>query len=188
MSPEKENTMVTLSNTSTPAGLVGADVGRLERMIQLNVTAVMQLAAAASTAFAAHRRGTIVNLSSVLALAPELFDGTYSGTKAFVLNLSQSMREELKDRGVRVQAVLPGAVRTEIWAKAGSDISSFPASAVMEADELVDAALAGLDQGEAVTIPSLPDAADWQAFIAARRHLQPNLSRDHAAARYQAAA
>jgi len=180
--------LVNNAGTSTPAGLIGADVDRLERMIQLNVIAVMRLAAAASTAFAARRQGAIVNLSSVLALAPELFDGTYGGTKAFVLNLSQSMQEELKDRGVRVQAVLPGAVRTEIWEHGGSDISSFPASMVMEADELVDAALAGLDQGEAVTIPSLPDTADWEAFIAARRYLQPNLSRDHAAVRYQAVA
>ncbi len=40
----------------------------------------------------------------------------------------------------------------------------------------MDAALAGLDQGEFVTIPSLPDAADWDAYEAARQKLIPNLS------------
>ena len=52
------------------------------------------------------------------------------------------------------------------------------------ARDLVAAALAGLDAGEVVTIPSLPDPADWQAFEAARFHLGPNLSRRVPAARY----
>jgi uncharacterized protein len=44
---------------------------------------------------------------------------------------------------------------------------------VMNADEMVDAALAGFDQGEFITIPSLPDLADWDAYEAARQHLNP---------------
>jgi short-subunit dehydrogenase len=58
----------------------------------------------------------------------------------------------------------------------------------MRADDMVDAALAGLDQGELVTIPALPDAADWQAYEAARQKLVPNLSHRVPAARYRAAA
>ena len=50
---------------------------------------------------------------------------------------------------------------------------------------MVDAALAGFDRGELVTIPSLPDPADWAAFQAARLALAPNLSRNHAAERYR---
>ena len=57
----------------------------------------------------------------------------------------------------------------------------------MEVDEMVDAALARLDQGELITIPSLSDAADWEAFTAARLALGPNLSRDHPAERYRPA-
>jgi hypothetical protein len=52
---------------------------------------------------------------------------------------------------------------------------------------MVDAALAGLDQGELVTIPSLPDPAGWNAVITARMALGPNLSSNHAAERYQVA-
>jgi uncharacterized protein len=51
---------------------------------------------------------------------------------------------------------------------------------------MVDAALAGLDQGELITVPSLPDAADWQAYEAARQKLIPNLSRSVPASRYRA--
>ena len=65
------------------------------------------------------------------------------------------------------------------------DGSQLPPEMIMEVGEMVDAALAGFDQGELVTIPSLPDAADWQAFVAARSALGPNLSRNHAAPRYK---
>jgi short-subunit dehydrogenase len=84
-----------------------------------------------------------------------------------------------------VQAVPPGATRTAIWEKAGVDTEQFPAGMLMGVEEMVDAALAGLDQGEAVTIPSLPDAAEWDRFNAARLALGPNLSRDRAAGRYR---
>lgn len=165
--------------------LVELDPDTIEAMIELNVIAVSRIAAAAARSFAARKHGVIINIASVLALAPELFNGVYSGTKAFVLNLSQSMQQELAASGVRVQAVLPGATRTEIWARAGSDIDSLPASMVMGVDEMVDAALVGLDRNEFVTIPSLPDARDWEAFNQARQALGPNLSKDHAAARYK---
>jgi short-subunit dehydrogenase len=78
------------------------------------------------------------------------------------------LNAELDGTGVKVQAVLPGVTRTEIWERSGIDASQIPAEMVMEAGEMVDASLAGLDQGELITIPSLPDAADWDAFVAAR--------------------
>ncbi len=180
--------LVNNAGTVTPADFVGADLDALERMIALNVTAVTRLAAAAAGAFAARGRGAIINVASVLALAPEQFHATYSGTKAFVLTLSLGVHQELQAKGVRVQAVLPGATRTAIWTHAGRDASDLPAEMVMEPGEMVDAALAGFDQGELVTIPSLPDAADWEAFTAARLKLGPNLSRNRAADRYRAIA
>ncbi len=161
------------------------DPDSLEQMMALNATAPMRLAHAAVAGFTAHGGGTIINISSVLALAPELFNGVYSGTKSFLLNLSLALQGEVKDKGIRIQAVLPGATRTEIWERAGIDVGQFPAEMVMDVGEMVDAALAGLDQGELVTIPSLPDAADWKRMEQARQALGPNLSRNHAAARYQ---
>jgi short-subunit dehydrogenase len=164
--------------------LAGGDLDRLEAMIDLNVVAVTRLASAAATNFVARGAGILINLSSVLALAPEQFNAVYSGTKAYVLNLSLSLHQELSPSGVQVQVVLPGATRTAIWERAGIDVASLPASMLMEVEEMVDAALVGLDRHELVTIPSLPDSADWEAFTAARLHLGPNLSREHAADRY----
>lgn len=177
--------LVNNAGIAASGGLVDGDLDRLEAMIQINAIAVMRLAGAAAPGFAARGRGTIINIASVLALAPELFNGVYSGTKAFVLNLSQSLQKEVGERGVRVQAVLPGATRTEIWERSGTDPAHLPQEMLMGVEEMVDAALAGLDQGELVTIPSLPDAGQWEAFNAARLTMQPNLSRDRAAARYR---
>ena len=170
---------------SVEGSLVGGDLDQLELMIRLNVVATTRLAGAAAAAFVARGHGTIINIASVLALAPELFNGAYSGTKAYLLNLSQALHQEIGSKGVRIQAVLPGATRTAIWEKSGTDVSKLPAGILMEVDEMVDAALAGLDLGEIVTIPSLPKIADWQAFNAARLALGPNLSKDHAADRYK---
>jgi len=167
--------------------LVGGNPDRIQTIIDLNITAATRLAIAAATGFAARGQGLIVNVASVLALAPEISNGVYSGSKAFVLNLSQALNVELAGKGVRVQAVLPGATRTEIWERAGLDIAAFPPEMIMDADEMVDAALAGLDAGEQVTIPSLPDAGDWTRLNAARQALRPNLSRDRAADRYKVA-
>ena len=167
--------------------LAAADPDGIEKIVQLNVLAVARLAAAAAHAFAARKSGTILNVGSVLGLAPELFPGVYPATKAFVLTLTQGLQAELGQSGVRIQAVLPGATRTEIWERSGKDIESLPAAMVMEVDEMVDAAITGFEQGELVTIPALPNAADWQALEAARRHLGPNLSRNSAAERYKTA-
>ncbi len=166
-------------------GFSDADIEAVDRLIQLNVTAVTRLAAAVAPRLAAEGSGAIVNVASVLALAPELFPGVYPATKAFVLTLTQSMQAELGPRGVYVQAVLPGATRTEIWTHAGRDVNAIPG--MMEVDDLVDAALVGFDRRELVTIPPLPDAGQWDAFTTARQAMLPNFRNAQAAARYRSA-
>lgn len=180
--------LVNNAGVGASGGLLGADPESLENMISLNVVAVTRLAVAAASAFAARGQGTLINIASVLALAPELFNGAYSATKAYVLNLTQALQQELSPKGVRVQAVLPGATRTELWARAGFDVAKLPPEMLMDVDEMVDAALAGLDLGETVTIPSLPEAGDWDAFSAMRLGLASRLSLQHAASRYERAA
>ncbi len=165
-------------------GLLDNGPAQLGGLIALNITAPTRLAAAAARAFVARGHGTIVNISSVLAVAPELFDGVYSGSKAYLLNLSQQLAGTLRERGVQVQAVLPGATRTEIWARSGMDVDAAMPGLVMEAGDLVDAALVGLDRGEIVTIPPLADEALWLAYERARLALAPNLSRRLVADRY----
>jgi short-subunit dehydrogenase len=176
--------LVNNAGVGATAPLTGSDIKKMDSMIALNIGALTRLTFAAAPAFVARGHGTIVNISSSVALAPELLNGVYGGSKAFVLAFSQSLQHELADKDVRVQAVLPGATATEFWGKAGTPIEHLPTQIVMSAEDLVDAALAGLDQGELVTIPSLPDADDWRRLEAARRALGPNLSHSVSAARY----
>nr|WP_315382353.1 SDR family oxidoreductase [uncultured Sphingomonas sp.] len=180
--------LVNNAGISLEGTLIDTPVATIEQLIAINVTAPTLLAGAAVRAFAPRGKGGIINLSSVLALAPEMFDGTYSATKAFVLNLTQGLAKEVGGKGIRVQAVLPGATRTEIWARSGKDVDSFPAEWVMDAGDLVDAALVGFDRGETVTIPPLADEGKWQAMQDARLAMASELSSREVAPRYRASA
>jgi len=161
-------------------------VETIERLIALNVTAATRLALAAGRAFTARKSGTIVNMASAVAINPERFNAVYSGSKAFILALSQALTRELTENGVTIQTVLPGAVRTEIWERAGTDVDKrLPPERVMEVGELVDAALKGLELGEHITIPSLPDAQQLADAESTRLKLGPNLSWAHPAERYR---
>lgn len=178
--------LVNNAGVGATAPLLQSDVGKLDQLIALNVNALTHLAHAAAPAFVARGRGTIINIASIVAVAPELLNGVYGASKAFVLAFSQALQHELAGKGVRVQAVLPGATATDFWNVAGTPVEHLPQDIVMTAEDVVDAALAGLRQGEAVTIPSLPDLADWESFEHARKALGPRLSRSTPAARYGA--
>ena len=178
--------LVNNAGISLKGGLLETDAATLESLIAINVTAPTLLAAAAAKAFVQRRAGGIINISSVLALAPELLEGAYSGTKAYILNLSLKLAQDVQSAGVRVQAVLPGATRTEIWARSGKDADAMMPGKVMEAGDLVDAALLGYDRGELVTIPPLGDEGLWTAYQAARTALFPHLSERLVAERYRA--
>ena len=154
----------------------------VERLIALNTTALTRLASAVAPRFVQAGEGAIVNIGSVVGLAPEFNMSVYGATKAFVLFLSQGMSLELSPKGVYVQAVLPAGTYTEIWKRADIDISAFPK--MMEVGELVDAALVGFDRRELVTIPPLHNAARWGAFDATRQALLSDIKQERAAERY----
>jgi short-subunit dehydrogenase len=158
----------------------------IERLIAVNTLAPTLLASAAAKAFVARDKGAIINIASVLAYIPELIDGMYSGTKAHLVNLTLGLAPHLANTNVRVQAVLPGATRTEIWDTMGMDPDVALPGQVMDTAELVDAALVGFDRGEVITIPPLHDESQFQALEAARAAMAPNLSTDTAAPRYRA--
>ncbi|QYY30112.1 MULTISPECIES: SDR family NAD(P)-dependent oxidoreductase [Cupriavidus] len=168
--------------THTP--LLDSDVDRMTRLIELNVTALTRLTYAAAPRFVARGKGAIINIASIVAIAPEILNGVYGASKAFVLGLSQSLHHELSGKGVRVQAVLPGATATDFWATGGQPVENLDPSIVMSATALVDAALVGFDRGEFVTIPSLHDVAKWEAYAAARMAMMGELSTSTPAPRY----
>lgn len=180
--------LVNNAGVGATAPLLASDIDKMDEMIALNVNVLTRLTYAAVPGFVARGAGTLINIASVVALSPETLNGVYGGSKAFVLALSHSLQHELAGKGVRVQAVLPGATATEFWGIAGLPVQHLPSEIVMTAEDMVDAALAGLDQGERVTIPALPDLAEWDAFEAARRAMSGRLSSTLPAQRYRAAA
>lgn len=179
--------LVNNAGTASVAPLLDADVEKMDEIIDLNVSALMRLTYAAAPAFVARGKGTIINIGSVVGISPETLNGVYGASKAFVLAFSHSLQHELTDRGIRIQAVLPGATATDLWELAGRHYDSLPPSIVMTPEKMVDAALAGLDQGELVTIPGLHDAEQWTQFEAARRDISQRFGNSEPAPRYHTA-
>jgi short-subunit dehydrogenase len=186
----KEDDRIGILVNNAGASLAGTFIDQAAdataQLIGLNTVAVTRLAGAVAPRFVKAGEGAIINIGSVVGLAPEIGSTVYGATKAFVLFLSQGLSLELGPKGVYVQAVLPAATRTDIWAKSGRNVDEIPG--MMEVDELVDAALVGFDLRETVTIPPLPDAGQWFDFDSARKAMLPGFRQERAAKRYQTAA
>ncbi|MEE7506838.1 SDR family oxidoreductase [Methylobacterium mesophilicum] len=175
--------LVNNAGIGSVASTLQADVETMDAMIQLNITALTRLTYAVAPAFVARGSGTIINISSVVGIAVEMLNGVYSASKSYVLSFGHALQKDLADKGVRVQTVLPGATATEFWDVAG--YAAQKTSAItMSAADLVDAALAGLDQGELVTIPGLQDAADWTRWEEDRRAISAKFNNARPSARY----
>ncbi len=187
----KQDASITLlvnnAGVGTHTPLLDSDADAMTRMIDLNVTALTRLTYAAVPGFVVRGKGAVINISSIAAIAPETLNGVYGGSKAFVLAFSQSLHHELADKGVQVQAVLPGATATDFWQTGGLPLEHLPKDIVMSAADMVDTALTGFDRHELVTIPSLHAGEAWEAYEAARRAMAPHLSSSIPASRYAAA-
>lgn len=185
----KEDASITLLVNNAGISLEGSilenDTAAIEQLIAINITAPTVLSAVAAKVFKARDKGGIINIASVLAFVPDLFDGIYSGSKAHVVNITLGLAAQLKGTNVQAQAVLPGATRSEIWEKSGKDVDVLLPGMVMETADLVDAGLLGFDRGEVVTIPPLHDEGQYLAYEAARLAMGPNLSRKEVAPRYR---
>jgi short-subunit dehydrogenase len=186
----RENAGVTMlvnnAGVGSVASILQADVDKMETMIGLNITALTRLTYAAAPAFVARGAGTIINVSSVVGIAVEALNGVYSASKSYVLSFGHSLQKDLADKGIRVQTVLPGATTTEFWDIAGYAPQK-SSEITMQAEDLVDAALAGLDAGELVTIPGLHEGEAWTRWEQERRDLSPKFSNPKPAPRYHVA-
>jgi short-subunit dehydrogenase len=176
--------LVNNAGVGTHTPLLDSDVDAMTRMIELNVTALTRLTYAAVPGFVARGNGAVINISSIVGISPEILNGVYGGSKAFVLAFSQSLHHELASKGVRVQAVLPGATATDFWEIGGLPIEHLDQTIVMSANAMVDAALVGFDLGELVTIPSLHAIELWETYEGARRAMSGQHSSNTPAARY----
>jgi short-subunit dehydrogenase len=178
--------LVNNAGVGSVASILQADVDKMEAMIELNITALTRLTYAAAPAFVARGTGTIINISSAVAIAVEALNGVYSASKSYVLSFGHSLQKDLAEKGVHVQTVLPAATATEFWDIAGYAPQKTSES-TMQAADLVDAALAGLDKGEVVTIPALHEGDAWTRWEQDRRQLASKIRNPKPAPRYELA-
>jgi short-subunit dehydrogenase len=175
--------LVNNAGVGSVASILQADVDKMEAMIDLNITALTRLTYAAAPAFVARGKGIIINISSVVGIAVENLNGVYSASKSYVLSFGHSLQKDLVEKGVRIQTVLPGATATEFWDVAGYAPQK-TSEITMRAEDLVDAALAGLDAGELVTIPGLHETQAWTRWEQERRAMAPKFRNPKPAPRY----
>ncbi|WP_435037075.1 SDR family NAD(P)-dependent oxidoreductase [Pseudomonas neuropathica] len=176
--------LVNNAGAAQSGNFIEQSTDKVANLVALNTTALVRLASAIAPRLAKAGDGAIINIGSVVGLAPEFGMSVYGATKAFVLFLSQGLSLELSPLGVYVQAVLPAATRTEIWDRAGIDINTL--SEIMEVTDLVDAALVGFDRREPVTIPPLHESERWDALQTARQGLLAQIRQSAVAQRYLA--
>ena len=186
----KANSAITLlvnnAGNSTLAPVAQTSEEDAAAMIALNVTALSRLTRAILPAFLDRNDGAIINVASVLSLHALPISAIYSGTKGYVMNFSRGLQQELAETNVRLQLVMPAATATELWDLSGVPLASLNQATVMTSENLVDAALAGFDKGEDITLPSVADATLWDKFDEARSALFAATQTGEPAPRYRA--
>jgi len=178
--------LVNNAGTSTLAPVAQTSEQDAAEMVALNVTALTRLTHAILPAFLARNQGAIINVASVLSFHALQISAIYSGTKGYVMNFSRGLQQELADTNVRLQLVMPASTATELWDLSGVPLASLNQASVMSVENLVDAALAGFDKGEAITLPSVHDASLWETFDEARARLFAATQTGKPAPRYAA--
>ncbi|MFF5207480.1 SDR family NAD(P)-dependent oxidoreductase [Streptosporangium sp. NPDC000396] len=122
------------------------------RMLKVHCEAVLRLTLAALPGMKERDRGAVINVASVAAFFTR---GTYSASKAWVVNFSESTATELAGSRVRVMALCPGFVRTEFHDRASMDVSGIPGFLWLSADDVVAEAMRDLARGVWVSIPDI---------------------------------
>ena len=125
------------------------------RMIQLNVTSVVDLTKRFLPSMIARRSGRVLNVASMAAFVPGPWMSVYYATKAFLLSFSEAIDYELKPDGITVTTLCPGPTESEFKVRAGSQRSRLFESFVMDSPRVARAGYDGMMKGKAVVIPGL---------------------------------
>ncbi len=155
-----------LGATSPRSGFLEVDDAEWKRVFELTFFSAVRTSRAALPYLLANGSGAIVNISSINARLPFPSVVDYSAAKAALSNLSKCLSEEFASRGVRVNAIAPGPVRTPFWTAPGGFAESVAAAAGTTAkaamDEVVPRQM-GISTGR-VTEPT--EVADLAVFLA----------------------
>jgi short-subunit dehydrogenase len=155
--------LVNNAGFSVRAPLLSTDQAAHDRAYEVMVRAVQVLAGAAGRAMVPRGKGRIVNVGST---AGRITMGNYSAIKAWVTVYTESLANELDGTGVTAMVLEPGWVRTEFHERAGIAGSSMPGALWLDADALVEGALADLSRGRVISTPSLR----YKALMLVARH------------------
>jgi uncharacterized protein len=147
--------LVNNAGMSLGRSLLKAPPEDLDALLALNVAAVQRLTRAVLPGMVERRRGAVVNVSSVAGFLAQP-GSTYSASKAWVTNFSESTGIAMRRHGVRVMALCPGYTRTEFHQRAGVDAGKIPNWLWLSADDVVRAGLRDLRRGKLVSVP------DWR--------------------------
>ncbi|GAB3674119.1 SDR family oxidoreductase [Actinocorallia lasiicapitis] len=139
------------------------------RMLKVHCEAVLRLTYAALPGMRERHRGGIINVASVAAFFSR---GTYSASKAWVVSFSEGIAPDIQDPNVKVMALCPGFVHTEFHERAGMDTAKVPNALWLDADDVVDTALADLRRGLSVSVPDIR----YKAMVGLGKFIPRNLS------------
>ena len=112
------------------------------RLVDLNCRSTVHLAKRVIPGMAARRRGRVLFTASIASIMPAPFEAVYGASKAFVYSFAEALRNELKDTGVTVTAMMPGPTDTNFFHRAGMDDTKV---GVQEKDDPKDVARQGFE-------------------------------------------
>ncbi|HEX6077647.1 MAG TPA: SDR family oxidoreductase [Micromonosporaceae bacterium] len=152
------------------SSFVEAAVEDEERLLRVHIRAVMRLSHAVLPQMLERRRGDVINVASVAGFGPAQPGATYSASKAWVINFSESVGAGLREYGVRMMALCPGYTRTEFHQRAGITLP-IPDGLWLRAEDVVRTGLHDLRRGKLISVPDVR----YKLVVAAMRHLPHGL-------------
>lgn len=125
------------------------------QMIQVNLVSLTHLTKLFLPSMLKHRYGKILNVGSTGSFVPGPLNAVYCATKAYVLSFSEGIAEELRDTGVTVTVLCPGATRTEFHKRAGMEDINLLKFGVMDARTVAKIGYRALMKGKRIVIPGI---------------------------------
>lgn len=163
--------LVNNAGFATSGSYVGNDWTSERELIALNVTALARLCHAVGRRMAAAGHGQILNVSSISGMMPGPWMANYAASKAYVLSLSEGLREELAPQGVKVSVLCPGTTRSPFFERAGIDLAKLEQGPlVMSTEAVARITLAALERDTAVIVPRW-----YNKILAASPHFVPRV-------------